>query len=122
MVGETDTEIIKRWWDDVAPYRERDLPTDSAEYGSYCPNEAKLNLLGDVQGKTLVELGCGGAECSIAFARDGAICTGVDICAGQLEHARRLSAQHGVKIELIENDIQDLQFLHGRTFDIVFST
>jgi len=121
MTAKTDTEIIKRWWDDVAPWREDDNPTDAAAYGAYCPNEAKLNLLGNVRGKALVELGCGAAECSIAFARAGAICVGVDICAGQLDHARRLSEAHGVEVELIEQDMQDLWFLNGRKFDIAFS-
>ena len=121
MPPKTDTEIIRQWWDDVAPWREDDNPTDAGAYGAYCPNEAKLSLLGDVRGKTLVELGCGAAECSIAFARAGAICVGVDTCAGQLDHARRLSEAHGVEIELIEQDMQDLWFLNGRKFDIAFS-
>jgi SAM-dependent methyltransferase len=60
-------------------------------------------------------------QCSIAFARAGAICAGVDISAGQLDHARRLSAEHGVEVELLHDDIQDLRFLQGRTFDIAFS-
>jgi SAM-dependent methyltransferase len=122
MTRRTDTEIIRGWWDDLAPWHEHDaIPTDSAQYGDYCPNEAKLNLLGDVRGKSLLELGCGGAQCSIAFAKAGAVCTGVDICAGQLDQARRLSREHGVSIELLQEDMQDLQFLRGRTFDMVFS-
>jgi len=74
-----------------------------------------------MRGKRLLELGCGMAECSIAFAKAGAVCTGVDICAGRLDHARRLSEEAGVEIELIHQDMQDLQFLSGRTFDIAFS-
>ena len=110
MTRKTDTEIIKGYWDDSAPWDEPNaVPTDT------------VDLVGDVRGKRLLELGCGMAECSIAFAKAGAICTGVDICAGRLDHARRLSEEAGVKVELIHDDIQDLQFLNGRTFDIAFS-
>ena len=121
MTTRTDTQTIKAWWDEVAPWREEDHRTDTVQYGGFCPSEAKLNLLGDVRGKRVIELGCGGAECSIPLAKAGAVCTGVDICAGQLAHARRLSEEHGVQIELIHHDMQDLQFLADRTFDIAFS-
>lgn len=110
MARKTDAEIIKGWWDDNAPWDEpHAAPADT------------IALVGNVRGKTLLELGCGLAECSIAFVKAGAICTGVDICAGRLDHARRLAAESGVEIELIQQDVQDLGFLNGRTFDIAFS-
>ena len=37
------------------------LPTDVANYGPDIPNESDLRLLGDLAGKRVLELGCGGA-------------------------------------------------------------
>ena len=60
------------------------LPTDVAHYGPDIPTETDLRLLGDLSRKRVLELGCGGAQCSIAFAKQGAIAIGVDFSAEQL--------------------------------------
>src|ERR1700736_699806 len=50
---------------------------------------SELRVLGDVRGKDVLELGCGAAQWSIALAKRGARCVGLDNSARQLEHARR---------------------------------
>ena len=54
--------------------------------------EAELRILGDVAGREVLELGCGAAQWSIALARRGARCTGLDNSEQQLEHARAAGA------------------------------
>ena len=54
------------------------LPTDVAHYGPDIASESELRLLGQLRGKRVLELGCGGAQCSIAFAKQGAHAIGVD--------------------------------------------
>ena len=98
------------------------LPTDVAHYGPDIPTEAELRLLGDLKGKRVLELGCGGAQCSIAFAKQGASAIGVDFSAEQIAFARRLAEQEGTKIELHEGDLADLAFLRGDSIDLAFSS
>src|SRR5205085_4996041 len=74
------------------------LPTDVAHYGPDIPTEAEFHLLGDLKGKRVLELGCGGAQCSIAFAKQGAIAIGVDYSGEQLGFARRLCEKENVKV------------------------
>jgi SAM-dependent methyltransferase len=97
------------------------LPTDVAHYGPDIPTEAELKLLGDLKGKRVLELGCGGAQCSIAFAKQGATAIGVDFSGEQLAFARRLYEKEGVKVELHHGDLADLAFLRGDSIDLVFS-
>ncbi len=97
------------------------LSTDVAHYGPDIPTEADLRLVGAVKGRRVLELGCGGAQCSIAFARQGASVTGVDVSAEQLAHARQLCEQEGVKVELRHGDLADLAFLRSDSVDLVFS-
>ena len=52
--------------------------------------EAELHVLGDVDGRDILELGCGAAQWSIALAQAGARPVGLDLSDRQLEHARRL--------------------------------
>jgi SAM-dependent methyltransferase len=97
------------------------LPTSVAHYGPDIPTEAQLHLLGDLRGKRVLELGCGGAQCSIAFAKQGAIAIGVDFSAEQLAFARRLCDREEVRVELRLGDLADLAFLRADSIDLVFS-
>src|SRR5438445_8830829 len=97
------------------------LPTDVAHYGPDIGTEAELRLLGDLKGKRVLELGCGGGQCSIAFARQGATAIGVDFSAEQLAFARRLVEREGVKVELRQGDVADLAFLRADSIDLAFS-
>jgi ubiquinone/menaquinone biosynthesis C-methylase UbiE len=94
---------------------------DVAHYGPDLPTERELRLLGDLKGKRVLELGCGGAQCSIAFAKQGAITIGVDFSSEQLAYARRLCQQEEVKVELRLGDLADLAFLTADSIDLVFS-
>lgn len=97
------------------------LPTDVAHYGPDIGTETDFRLLGDVKGKRVLELGCGGAQCSIAFAKQGATAIGVDFSAEQLAFAKRLCEREEVKVELRRGDLADLAFLRADTVDVVFS-
>ena len=83
--------------------------------------EEKLGLLGDIAGKHLLEIGCGGAQCGIAFAKQGAIVTGVDIAGAQIEYARELAMRNGVSIGLMQRDMTDLAPIASESQDIVFT-
>jgi len=97
------------------------LPTDVAHYGPDIATEADLRLLGDLKGKRVLELGCGGGQCSIAFSKQGATAIGIDSSAEMLAFARRLSEQEEVKVELRHGDMADLAFLRAESVDVAFS-
>jgi SAM-dependent methyltransferase len=81
--------------------------------------EDELQVLGDVAGKNMLELGCGGAQWSISLASLGARPVGLDLSPRQLEHARRAMAEAGVEFPLIEASAEDVPLEDG-SFDIVF--
>lgn len=97
------------------------LSVDSAHYGPDIPTESTLRLLGDLKGKRVLELGCGGAQCSIAFARSGAAAIGVDTSSAQLAHAQKLCTAMEVKVELRHADMAELAFLRADSVDVAFS-
>lgn len=98
------------------------IPTDTAHYGPWAPTEADLGLLGDVRGQRILELGCGGGQCSIAFARQGAVAMGIDLSEEQLAYAGRLAAEERVDVVFVQGDASDLSCCEGGAFDIVFSS
>jgi SAM-dependent methyltransferase len=81
--------------------------------------ESDLRVLGAVEGKDILELGCGAAQWSIALARLGARPVGLDLSERQLEHARRLMAEAGVVFPLIHGSAEAVP-LPDAGFDIVF--
>jgi SAM-dependent methyltransferase len=96
------------------------IPID-VHYGPGSPNEAALQLIGPVAGLHVLEVGCGGAQCSIAFAKQGAIVTAVDIAAVQLAFARELARREQVDITFHQRDMTDLTPIASGSQDLVFS-
>lgn len=109
-------------WDRLAVWYQEQarLPTDVALYAPDV-SEADLRLLGPLGGKRVLELGCGGAQSAVAFAKAGAKVIAVDHSAQQLAFARQLCDEESVKVELHHGDLADLAFLRADTVDAVFS-
>ena len=116
------TDIATAWDSFSAHYQQQAaLPTDVAHYGPSIGTEAELRLLGDLKGKRVLELGCGAAQCSIAFAKQGATAIAVDVSSEQLAYARRLCEAEEVRVDLRQGDMADLAFLRADSVDLVFS-
>lgn len=71
-------------------------------WGTWHLPESELHVLGEVVDRDILELGCGAAQWSIALARAGARPVGLDLSERQLSHARRLIAEAGVHVPLIQ--------------------
>ncbi|MEW6685504.1 MAG: class I SAM-dependent methyltransferase [Candidatus Edwardsbacteria bacterium] len=117
------TKEIEKWWEESSKYfqEEAKIPTTSAHWGVHAPYEKELNLLGNVKGKKILEVGCGGGQSSIALAKKGAICTGIDISKEQLKFAEKLAKKENVKVKFIKGSFQNLSQFKPRSFDIVIS-
>jgi SAM-dependent methyltransferase len=93
---------------------------DQFTWGMWGLPERELEVLGEVAGKDVVELGCGTAYISAQLARLGARPVGVDITPAQLETARALQAELGPEFPLIEADAGETG-LPDESFDLVVS-
>jgi ubiquinone/menaquinone biosynthesis C-methylase UbiE len=100
------------------------LLTD-VHYGPFAPGEKEEQLLGNVQGKNVLELGCGGGQNAIVLAKWGASRVwGVDQSAKQLEHARTLARQEKVaeRTKFLEANVEFIPQLEDNTFDLILSS
>jgi SAM-dependent methyltransferase len=98
-----------------------DLSLDVVQYGPDIPTEADLRLLGPVDGRRVLELGCGGGPESVALAKQGARVIAIDESTEQVGHARRLADREEVKVELHQGDLADLAFVRADTIDVALS-
>jgi ubiquinone/menaquinone biosynthesis C-methylase UbiE len=89
--------------------------------GSTSPeNRWILSQIGSLDGKYVLDLGCGAGESSVYLAARGARCVAYDLSPGMLDVAERLAALHGVSIETRAGDAAQISFPDA-TFDIVYA-
>jgi ubiquinone/menaquinone biosynthesis C-methylase UbiE len=83
--------------------------------------ESELSLLPvDMTGLRAIELGCGTAYVSAWMTRRGASCVGIDNSQRQLDTARRLSDEHGIELELVHGNAEDVPYA-DESFDFAVS-
>jgi len=122
MTSSSDPLRNRAWWDRTSDdYQQRHgefIGAPDPRWGMWQIPETELGILGDVEGKDALELGCGAAQWSIALARLGARPVGIDNSPRQLEHARRLMAEAAVDFPLILASAESLP-LPDSSFDVV---
>ncbi|MBS1848526.1 MAG: class I SAM-dependent methyltransferase [Actinobacteria bacterium] len=96
------------------------LPDDIV-YGATIPGESELRLIGDLEGRRILELGCGAGHNAIRMAMRGARVIAVDPDAEQIDRARAAADAAEVKVELHAGELADLAFLRADGIDVVLS-
>lgn len=84
-------------------------------------NRFILQHLGDLRGKSLLDLGCGAGENSVYFARQGANCVASDCSPGMVQTAQKLAAANGVQLEGRVIDAMAIDF-PDNCFDVVYAS
>jgi ubiquinone/menaquinone biosynthesis C-methylase UbiE len=78
-------------------------------------------LLADISGADVLELGCGGGQDTVGLAEHGANVTGVDLTRQQLHHALDLFEERDLDIDVVEGDVTALPFAADE-FDLAYNT
>lgn len=113
------TEEVKEWWEFSSEgFQEASPVSVGCNWGWDLDNE---KLLGDIAGKDVLELGCGGGQDTVALKDFGANVIGVDLSREQLNHAVTLAGEHDVTFDLVQGDITELPFVDNR-FDLSYNT
>ena len=87
------------------------------QYPDHGPDES---VLGNVQGKRVLELGSGAGANLAHLATLGAVCTGVDIAPSRADVAQRTWGHLG-NIEFVTGDAVEFLAATSATFDVVYS-
>lgn len=77
-------------------------------------------VMGDVSGKEVLCLACGGGQQSVAFALLGAKVTIFDLSDKQLERDRLAADHYGVSIRIVQGDMRHLDAFADNSFDLVY--
>ncbi|HET7420165.1 MAG TPA: class I SAM-dependent methyltransferase [Candidatus Dormibacteraeota bacterium] len=94
---------------------------DGVHWGVWHQPESSIQVLPDVSGLDVVELGCGTAYFGAWLKKRGAArVVGVDITPAQLETARAMNSEFGLGLEFVEANAEDVPLPSG-SFDLAFS-
>jgi SAM-dependent methyltransferase len=122
---EESVRANRRWWDEAAD-------TYQAEHGDFLGdrqfiwgpeglNEAEAQLLGDVAGRRVLEIGCGAGQCGRWLVAQGAHVVGLELSWRQLSHSRRLDDKTRIMLPAVQADAGRLPFA-DRSFDLACSS
>jgi ubiquinone/menaquinone biosynthesis C-methylase UbiE len=90
-------------------------------YGTWGVPEAELRVLPELEGKDVVELGCGTGYFGAWLKRAGArSVVGIDVTPAQLETARRMNEEFGLGLEFLEENAEHTS-LPDASCDLVVS-
>lgn len=116
-------EANRLLWDEMArvhirAYKEVHLLRDGVEI----LDEIELREVGSVRGKRLLHLQCHIGTDTLAWARRGAIVTGVDFSSEAIACAERLRDELGLTARFIQTNVYDLHHVLSEEFDIVYTS
>lgn len=84
--------------------------------------EIELAELDDVTGKRLLHLQCHFGMDTLSWARQGAVCTGVDISPVAIQQAQELAEKLSLQAEFVCADVYSFQQPGPALFDIVYTS
>jgi SAM-dependent methyltransferase len=94
---------------------------DVVRYGPGIPGEDALKLLGHLDGRRVLELGCSPGGAAVTMARAGAKVIVVDESDDALAATREAAARHGVRVETRHGPLAELAFVRAETIDVAVS-
>jgi 2-polyprenyl-3-methyl-5-hydroxy-6-metoxy-1,4-benzoquinol methylase len=77
--------------------------------------------LGDVVGKKILCLACGGGQQGVLLAASGAKVTVFDISPRQVEQDRKIAREEGIPLEAMKGNMLDLSRFSDGQFDMVYN-
>jgi ubiquinone/menaquinone biosynthesis C-methylase UbiE len=89
-------------------------------YSDYLNGPALKQMIGNVKGKRVLDVGCGEGYFSRFFAKAGAKVTGIDLSENLIEAARDEEKKQPLGVEYFATDAADLNMLDSEVFDIAY--
>ena len=114
-------EVIRRQWNKAAESWVEFVRSGKDYYKEYLNGPALKRMIGDVEGKKVLDIGCGEGYFSRFFAKRGAEVTGIDISEALIKAAVEEEQRHPLGVKYFVANAANLIMLESESFDIAFS-
>lgn len=105
------SELAHRWWDPSSEFRPlHEINPLRLEW---------INQRAPLQGKKVIDVGCGGGILSESMAKKGADVSGIDLSDKALKVAELHSLESGVNVRYQKIAVEDMAAEHAGQFDVV---
>jgi 2-polyprenyl-6-hydroxyphenyl methylase/3-demethylubiquinone-9 3-methyltransferase len=105
------SELAHRWWDPHSEFKPlHDINPLRLEY---------INRLAGLEGKRVLDVGCGGGILSEAMAAAGATVTGIDVAERPLKVAQLHLLESGLAVEYRRITVEELADEQPHAYDII---
>lgn len=118
---EMPEEEVARYWDQNADLWAEQVRKGWDSYREHFNNPAFLRFIGDLEGKLVLDAGCGEGYNTRLLTRHGARMVGIDISQRMLEHARQEERREPLGIRYEVSSFCDLSLFDDASFDVVVS-
>jgi ubiquinone/menaquinone biosynthesis C-methylase UbiE len=108
-------------WEEILDWYDKKMGNEGDLWHRSLIDPALIKLVGSVDKKSILDLGCGNGYLSRKFAREGGKVTAIDSSAGMLKNARARDSEKLLSIKYLQLDSAHLVTLKDDTFDIVFA-
>jgi SAM-dependent methyltransferase len=118
------SQVNQKLWDSWTPEHEKSSFYNVAAFqaGKDRLRSIELDELGDVAGKSLLHLQCHFGLDTLAWARRGAVVTGVDFSSESIALARSLSEELNIPAQFVCSTVETLPDVLTGQFDIVYTS
>jgi len=113
-------DTVKRQWNEAAKSFIEFVRSGKNYYAEYLNGPALKQMVGNVKGKQVLDIGCGEGFLSRHFAKMGAQVTAVDISEALIEAAKEEEQRNPLGIRYIAADAANLNMLGDESFDIAY--
>jgi len=110
----------KKQWNEGAKSWVEFVRSGKNYYSEYLNGPALKRMIGDVEGKKVLDIGCGEGYFSRFFAKTGAEVTGIDLSDALVKAAVDEEERHPLGIKYFAADAANLNMLKSESFDIAF--
>jgi 2-polyprenyl-3-methyl-5-hydroxy-6-metoxy-1,4-benzoquinol methylase len=114
----TEARSLPNPWDTNASFWVQIIREHRDRYRNELTDPAMLNAIGNPEGLTVLDAGCGEGYLSRILAKRGAIVTGVDFSASLIEAAKTQNLTDALPISFDNNSVDELPY-QDNTFDLV---
>jgi len=111
----------KEQWNEAAESWVKFVRSGKNYYSEYLNGPALKRMIGDVEGKKLLDIGCGEGYCSRLFAKADAEVTGVDLSEALIKAAVEEEERNPLGIKYLAADAANLNMLESESFDVAIS-
>ena len=82
-----------------------DISLNDIHFAPFAAGNNELNLLGNIKGKSVLELGSGALQNSVFMSKSGANVTAIDFSRNQLRHGQKFVSANECDINIVLGDI-----------------